>query len=174
MRYLFLLVTLVLVSCGNNKKVETPLEEGSTTTYYLIRHAEKDRSTTDNPSLMAKGKNRATHWATYFSTIPLDAVYSTDYNRTKETAAPTAKEKSLTIQLYNPDSLYDAAFQQETKGKTVLIVGHSNTTPALVNTIIGERKHQQISDTENGMLYKVVIPETGETVVTVEKIEMGN
>ena len=42
MRYLFLLVTLVLISCGNDKKDENTSEEEITTTYYLIRHAEKE------------------------------------------------------------------------------------------------------------------------------------
>ncbi len=172
MRYFLFLITLVFISCGNDKKEVTPSEEKTTTTYYLIRHAEKDRNTTDNPSLISKGKDRAKHWAKHFENIPLDAIYSTDYNRTRETAAPTAQSKALTVQLYNPDNLYNAEFQEATKGKTILVVGHSNTTPALVNTIVGENKYQQISDTENGMLYKVSISEMGETKVTIEKVEM--
>ena len=172
MRYLFLLVTLVFISCGSDKKDEKSLEEETKTTYYLIRHAEKDRTTTDNPGLITKGKDRAIKWATYFEDIPLDAVYSTDYNRTKETAAPTAKNKSLTVQLYNADNLYDAKFQEVTKGKTVLVVGHSNTTPAFANTIVGENRFPQISDTENGMLYKVVVSENGITTVTTDKVEL--
>lgn len=172
MRYLFILITLVFISCGNDKKDEKPLEEEITTTYYLIRHGEKDRTTAENPGLVEKGKDRAASWAKYFENIPLEAVYSTDYNRTKETAGPTAQSKSLSVQLYDADNLYDAEFQETTKGKTVLVVGHSNTTPALVNTIVGENKYPQISDAENGMLYKVVVSEKGETTVTIEKVEM--
>ncbi|WP_432411269.1 SixA phosphatase family protein [Rasiella sp. SM2506] len=172
MRYLLLFITLVFISCGTDKKEEKPVEESTLTTYYLIRHAEKDRNIADNPGLMAIGKERATHWANFFKDIPLEAVYSTDYNRTKETAAPIAKNKSLTVLLYNPDKLYDTEFQEATKGKNVLIVGHSNTTPSLVNTILGENKYPPISDTENAMLYKVVVSEKGETSVIIEKVEM--
>lgn len=172
MRYLFLLVTLVFFSCGNDKKEKKISEKGITTTYYLIRHAEKDRTGIENPGLTAKGKDRAMYWATHFENIPLDAVYSTDYNRTKQTATPTAESQSLPVQLYDTDNLYDAQFQETTKGKTVLVVGHSNTTPALVNTILGENKHESISDTENAMLYKVVVSEKKETTVEIDKVEM--
>tara|TARA_A100000171_G_scaffold53045_1_gene75786 strand:- start:8090 stop:8608 length:519 start_codon:yes stop_codon:yes gene_type:complete len=172
MRYIFLLVTLICISCGSDKKEEKSSEEETTTTYYLIRHAEKDRTTTNDPGLIAKGKERAIQWAAYFEEVPLDAVYSTDYNRTKETAAPTAKRKSLTVQVYNADNLYNTEFQEATKGKTILVVGHSNTTPALANTIVGENRFPQISDTENGMIYKVVVSENGITTVTTEKVEM--
>ena len=173
MRYVFLLIALVFISCGNDSKdSKTSENEEVTTTYYLIRHAEKDRATTDNPGLTVQGLKRSANWAKHFKDIELDAVYSTDYKRTLETAAPTAKSKSLTVQLYNAENLYDAAFKEATEGKTVLVVGHSNTTPALVNAILGEIKYQQISDTENGMLYKVVVPEGGETSVTVDKVDM--
>ena len=52
-----------------------------TTTYYLIRHAEKDRTnnTNRNPSLNTNGLLRAKRWAKHFEKIKLDAVYSTDY-----------------------------------------------------------------------------------------------
>ncbi len=172
MRYVLLLVTIILFSCGNDKKDEKLSETGITTTYYLIRHAEKDRTTADDPGLTAKGNERATFWATHFNEIPLDAVYSTDYNRTKQTATPTAKSKSLSVQLYYTDNLYDNQFQEATKGKTVLVVGHSNTTPAFVNTILGETRYQSISDTENGMLYKVVVSEKMDPTVEIEKVEM--
>ncbi len=173
MHYLFLLATLVFISCNDEKKeIKISEVKETTTTYYLIRHAEKDRATTEDPGLTEKGKERAMFWATYFENTPLDAVYSTNYVRTKETAAPTAQNKSLAVTLYDANNLYDASFQAATQGKTVLVVGHSNTTPELVNAILGEKKYDHISDTENGMLYKVLLPEMGETTVTVAKIEM--
>lgn len=172
MRYLLLLIVLVYTSCGSGTKDSKTLEEDNTTTYYLIRHAEKDRTAKENPGLTVKGNERAMHWATYFENIDLDAVYSTTYTRTKQTAAPTAKKKSLTVKFYSADSLYNEPFQLDTKGQVVLVVGHSNTTPAFVNAILGERKYPQIDDTENGLLYKVVVPENGKAIVTIEKVEI--
>ena len=44
-----------------------------------------------------------------------------------------------------------------TQGKTVLVVGHSNTTPQFVNKIIGEEKYPNMDDTDNGSLYIVTV-----------------
>jgi len=168
-----LLLSLMIVSCGSDsKKEKNTVEADATTTYYLIRHAEKNRSseTPDDPELMETGQIRANRWASYFEDIELDAVYSTDYKRTLQTAAPVAKQKGLAVQSYDPRKLYDSLFQRNTKGKAVLVVGHSNTTPAFVNTIIGENKYPSISDSENGMLYQVTLSKNGQAV-EINKIE---
>ena len=130
-----------------------------TTTYYLIRHAEKDRTNTTNknPNLNSDGVIRAEKWAKNFENIKLDAVYSTDYNRTQQTAAPTAKSKGLIVQSYNPSKMYDSIFKKNTKGKTVLVVGHSNTTPVFANTILGQKKYKNMADNDNASLYIVTV-----------------
>ena len=129
------------------------------TTYYFIRHAEKLRidKTDKNPNLNYNGYKRAEAWKDVFSNISFDAVYSTDYNRTKLTAKPTATSKNLPILLYNPNMMYSEAFQNNTKGKTVLVVGHSNTTNVFVNKILGIEKYNEINDNNNSNLYIVTI-----------------
>tara|TARA_B110000503_G_scaffold95319_1_gene143506 strand:+ start:127 stop:624 length:498 start_codon:yes stop_codon:yes gene_type:complete len=130
-----------------------------TTTYYFIRHAEKDRTnkTNRNPSLNTNGLLRAKRWAKHFEKIKLDAVYSTDYKRTQQTAAPTAKSKGLRVQSYTPSKIYDSIFKKNTKGKTVLIVGHSNTTPLFANTILGQKKYENMADNDNASVYIVTL-----------------
>lgn len=134
-------------------------QQETTTTYYLIRHAEKDRtdSTNQDPNLNEFGIARSKKWASYFKNIPLDAVYSTNYKRTLQTAKPTADDKNLNIISYNPIELYTPDFQKATHRKTVLIVGHSNTTPAFVNAILGEKKYEDMIDDDNGSLYIVTV-----------------
>ena len=129
------------------------------TTYYFIRHAEKLRidKTDKNPNLNFNGYKRAEAWKDVFSDVPFDAIYSTDYNRTKLTAKPTATSKNLPILLYNPNTMYSEAFQNNTKGKTVLVVGHSNTTNVFVNKILGIEKYNEIKDNNNSNLYIVTI-----------------
>lgn len=129
------------------------------TTYYFIRHAEKLRidKTDKNPNLNFNGYKRAEAWKDVFSDVPFDAIYSTDYNRTKLTAKPTATSKNLPILLYNPNMMYSEAFQNNTKGKTVLVVGHSNTTNVFVNKILGIEKYNEINDNNNSNLYIVTI-----------------
>jgi broad specificity phosphatase PhoE len=130
-----------------------------TTNYFFIRHAEKNRTdkANKNPNLTEKGNLRAIYWSEVFNSVKFDAVYSTNYNRTIQTAKPTAQKNNLEIQFYNPRDLYSADFQKQTKGKTVLIVGHSNTTPTFVNKVIGEEKYAQIDDSNNSNLYIVTI-----------------
>lgn len=129
------------------------------TTYYFIRHAEKQRTdkTNRNPDLNYKGVQRAERWKEVFSNVKFDAIYSTDYNRTKQTAKPTADSKKLPVLLYNPRKMYSEGFQNNTKGKTVLVVGHSNTTNAFANKVLGENKYPQIDDRNNANLYIVTV-----------------
>ena len=130
-----------------------------TTTYYFIRHAEKQRQNPDDkdPKLTFDGYKRAEGWKDVFQNIPLSAVYSTSYNRTKLTAKPTADSKKLPVLIYNPGNMYSESFQYNTKGKHVLVVGHSNTTPAFVNKVLGENMYKQIDDSNNSNLYIVTI-----------------
>lgn len=148
--FLLLIFTFsFLISCTSDE----------TTTYYLIRHAEKDRTdkANKNPNLNFEGEKRAQKWSEYFKEIDLDAVYSTDFNRTIQTATPTAKVQKLEIQRYEPSEMYDSIFQQTTLGKTVLVVGHSNTTPLFANKILGENKFEFMDDNDNASLYIITI-----------------
>jgi broad specificity phosphatase PhoE len=164
--YLIIVFTLLFSCNTTEKKTSDPKENSSITTYYFIRHAEKDRSDPDNPdpTLTEEGSARAEQWARYFDTITLDAVYATKYKRTYLTAAPTAQSKHLEVLPYDPSNLNDAAFQADTQQKKVLVVGHSNTTPAFVNKIIGVPKFKDMDDNDNSTLYVVEVHRTGKMV----------
>ena len=109
-------------------------------TIYLVRHAEKELSAAGsiNPSLTECGKARAKSLADFFEDIELDAVYSTDYLRTKNTAKPTAKKQDLEIEIYMPGKLEELALQLIRDKKNALIVGHSNTTGVLAGLLAGK------------------------------------
>ena len=85
------------------------------------------------------------------------SVYSTDYNRTKLTAKPTADSKNLPLLLYHPNDMYSESFQHETKGRSILVVGHSNTINVFANKVLGIEKYNQISDDNNSNLYIVTV-----------------
>jgi broad specificity phosphatase PhoE len=67
--------------------------------------------------------------------------------------------------------LFSEEFAHNTKGKTVLVVGHSNTTPAFVNAVLGEKKYDNIDDNNNANLYIVSISPSGEKLDTVLVID---
>jgi len=153
--FVFLLGLTLIISCQDNliryKQKET--------IFYLIRHAEKDRSNPENkdPSLTNKGIKRANNWASYFDTITLNSIYTTDYLRTKQTVFPMSKLKNITPKIYSPDELDINKFIKINQGKRVLISGHSNTTPHMVNKLIRESKYSNMLDSDNKSLYIVNI-----------------
>ena len=156
---LFFLALFCITSSFKKDNKTYPTQNLETSTYYFIRHAEKDRTDNSdkNPYLTEKGRSRANHWSEILGNVKFDVVYSTDYNRTKETAQPTANKNNLDIKLYDPKQVDAKLFMKENNGKTVLIVGHSNTTPAFVNSIIGQKKYKDIDDNNNGNLYIVTV-----------------
>lgn len=151
-----IVLSFSIISCGDNFGTVKQKRE---TTFYLIRHAEKDRSNPDeqNPNLTAKGIERSIHWASYFDSIPLNSIYTTNYNRTKETITPVSESKGITPKIYSPNELDIEQFIQANYGKSVLISGHSNTTPNMVNKILGEEKFSDMSDSDNKSLFVIKV-----------------
>jgi broad specificity phosphatase PhoE len=156
-----LILFLALTTAFQIQSQETETKDTTTTTYYLIRHAEKDRTdkTNKDPHLTEAGNVRAENWATILKEVKFDMVYSTNYNRTKETATPTAKANTVKVRFYDPRDMKIKEFMANTKGKNVLVVGHSNTTPMFTNGLLGEKKYNMIADDNNANLYIVTITE---------------
>lgn len=117
-------------------------------TWYFVRHFEKQLG--DDPSLTKTGKARAEALTAFFSDKPLNHVYSTDYNRTRETAAAVAAQKSVDLQSYDPRNLVEFATQIKTLNH-VLVVGHSNTTPELLRLMGGQDIN--IEESDYGVVY---------------------
>jgi len=148
---------IFLQSCKEEQPIADSTEDTGVTTFYLIRHAEKDRSNPDDadPELNQKGLGRAMHWAEVLRDANIDAIYSTDYFRTSMTAAPTSVKYNIDVQYYDPRTLDLAQFKADNLNKNVLVVGHSNTTPQMVNMLLNEEKYQALDDSENGALFVV-------------------
>lgn len=90
-----------------------------------------------------------------------DLIYSSDYKRTKSTAQKVADDQGKEVLLYDSSKLNDKGFQQKTKGKTVLVVGHSNSNPEFVNYIIEEERYKDIDEKEHGSLFIVTVHPDG-------------
>lgn len=154
--------SVILGFTSPSEQMEKDIQD-PVSTYYLIRHAEKDRSDSSNrnPDLNDAGKLRAEKWAEVLKDVKFDAVYSTNYNRTRQTAKPLADLNKLEISSYDANNLFDKDFKKATSGKTVMVVGHSNTTPQFANAILGEKKYEDIDDSENGALFIVQVQADG-------------
>lgn len=136
--------------------IQVTLSQKTITQYYFIRHAEKADSS-KNPDLSEKGLERAQEWKALFSEINFDAVYSTNFNRTLQTIQPIVAGNNQLLKIYNPKMIDVELFKKETHGKTILIVGHSNTVPNMVNQIIKENKYVDIAENQFGNLYIITL-----------------
>jgi broad specificity phosphatase PhoE len=127
-------------------------------TIYLVRHSEKDLTSSrpSDPPLTACGKERSVNLSNFLKDVPLDAVYSSNYSRTKNTALPTAKSKGLEITIYNPEELETFSKQLLKSKQDALVVGHSNTTGVLAGILVDEEIGEFNLDIYD-RIYQVVI-----------------
>jgi len=125
-----------------------------------VRHAEKV-DTSKDPDLSAAGKKRAQVLDQTIRNASLNHVHSSDFIRTRKTAAPAAKRHGVKIQLYNPRDLPKLVKKIRKQGGRHLVVGHSNTTPALVKLLGGEPSTEIDEPREYDRLYIVTIGADG-------------
>lgn len=132
---------------------------------FLVRHAEKVDSSRD-AALSAAGRERAQLLASMLRDSGLEAVHSTDYLRTRDTAGPTAALQGLEVELYDASDLAGFLAGVRAEGGRHLVVGHSNTTPAAVQLLGGDPGPPIDEADEYDRLYLVTIDPDG-TVRTV-------
>lgn len=135
----------------------------STTTVFVVRHAERAAGADPDPPLSVAGQLRAGRLAQSFgATDPrfgLQAIIVTELRRTQETARPLANALGIPV-IVVPASDPAAAARRaldEYAGQRVLIIGHSNTVPVIVKELSGERV-PDLAETDFATLYVVSRP----------------
>jgi broad specificity phosphatase PhoE len=128
----------------------------------LVRHAEKAAEPAADPPLTPAGEARARDLLNAVRDANVSAIITTQYARTKSTAQPTASALGLTPQVVNAQSTPTdvAAAIHQHAGHTVLVVGHSNTIPAIVEAL-GAKRPAPICDAVYDNLYVVTIDGAG-------------
>jgi broad specificity phosphatase PhoE len=120
---------------------------------YLVRHAER-ADATDDPPISPAGEQRALLLADMLRDADLTHIYTTDFLRTRQTVAPIASRERLEPAVY--DGVGDLAdLLRATPGRH-LVVGHSNTLPALVGSLGGE-SHGSIGLDEYDRFYVLTL-----------------
>ncbi len=122
---------------------------------YLVRHAEKSSQPANDPDLTDMGKERAQDLATILAGKGIKAIYSTNYRRTQQTAAPLAEKRTLAIQTYAPDTAVHLVKSALEAKRNTLIVGHSNTLLPLLNKLGLKPSMKEITDTEYDHLFVI-------------------
>jgi len=103
-----------------------------TTKYYIVRHAERLDNSADSP-LSDTGVTRANILRDSLLNKGIDQIFASTFLRTQQTAQPLATALGVQLTLYRPDTTAGLiARLKKIGGKNVLVVGHSNTVPELV------------------------------------------
>jgi len=133
----------------------------------LARHAEKATTPADDPPLTEAGRARAQALATAVRSAGLGAVIVTPLARTRATAAPSAQAFGLTpieVPVRGGIAEHVAAVAAQVRalppGTAVLVVGHSNTIPAIV-TALGGPTLPELCDNQYSVLYVMSLPAEG-------------
>jgi broad specificity phosphatase PhoE len=146
MRYFCSVFLLFLFSCKS-------------TTYFIVRHAEKEGNGTmmrSDPPLTAEGEKQAIDLKNYLQNKSIKTIYSTNYARTVATAEPTRQLFGVNLKTYDPrnnQQLVDE-LKKITDGN-VLVVGHSNTLDDVVNGLMDESKMTDLDESEYGNVFIV-------------------
>jgi phosphohistidine phosphatase SixA len=130
---------------------------------YLVRHAEK-ADTGKDPELTDIGKERAEELSRFLKDAGITNIWTTDYKRTRETAGPIAARTRVKVEVYDPAKLGEFATKLKSMPGRHLVVGHSNTTPGLVQALGGD-PGQPMPDSEYDRFYIVTL---GQNIGTIQ------
>jgi broad specificity phosphatase PhoE len=138
------------------------------TVVVIVRHAEKAADDPKDPTLSEAGQARAEALAKALQGLPLSAADATPYRRTRLTAAPAAKACGIEVTVREANAANNAtyatdlahAIRQGVPGRNILVVGHSNTVPELVQALTGVAP-APMADTEYDRIYVVTLPADG-------------
>ena len=152
-----LLVLLVTSGLSLQARAQDP-----PTVVVVVRHAEKAATPANDPPLTEAGVARAKALAAVLAGADVQAVISTPLIRTRETARPSAEARGLTIETVPlaatvaEHAAAVASAVRKHRGKTVLVVGHSNTVAAII-AALGGPNMPDLCDTEYSKLFTLIL-----------------
>ena len=139
------------------------LEQRSTTTIMIVRHAEVEVGV-DNPGLSPAGRIRVNELMRVVGDIDVtdsvDAVFATRWRRTQETGEPLALWVNQPLQILDLNNLSKVSeiLQTEYKGQVVLLVVDAEDIQPLVKELEGSKVLKPIAETEHDSIYLLTVP----------------
>ena len=137
---------------------------------FVVRHAERADTAggppppgmmANDPPLSAAGNERAKRLATLLASADVKHIFTTEFARTKQTAAPLAEANQVKGSVGSSKDTAAMAAQIRSAAGNALVVGHSNTVPEILKQL-GITQPISIAETEYDNLFVVVRPATGE------------
>ena len=129
----------------------------SQSTVFIVRHAEKADDSKD-AELSEAGRARAEVLANMLRDSNISVIYTTEFKRTQQTAAPLAKALGLTVTTLPAENQAALVAKLRTSTATSLVVGHGNTIPNIIKAL-GVTEPVNIPDSDYDNLFVVVLAE---------------
>ncbi|HEX8574098.1 MAG TPA: phosphoglycerate mutase family protein [Allosphingosinicella sp.] len=105
--------------------------------FYVMRHLQKAEG--PDPALSEEGQANARRLIGLFAADPPRTIYVSTTRRARETAAPLARKLRLKLRSYDPADTPGLVARVLADKGPVLVVGHSNTVPEIVERLGGDR-----------------------------------
>jgi broad specificity phosphatase PhoE len=141
--------------------------EAQPATVILVRHAERATAPAADPTLTDAGTQRAVDLATTLAAARVTTIITTHLQRTRLTAKPLADSSKVTpimVRAGGPTQAHvdsvATVVRSRPAGEVVLVVGHSNTIPAIVGAL-GGPKLADLCDTEYATLFILEFASSG-------------
>ena len=141
-----MLLLAALAACA------TVAPEPASPSYYVMRHLQKGEGS--DPGLTEEGRLNAERLIPLLADDRPAAIYASATRRAQETAAPLAQKLGLTPKIYDPRDTAGLVERVKAEAGTVLVVGHSNTVPEIVERLGGARP-APLAETDYGDVWRV-------------------
>jgi len=102
---------------------------------FVVRHTEKATAGGNDPELSPAGHKRADALAQILKDSQITAVFVTEFKRTQETAAPTARAAHLSPIVLPANDVPGLVAKLRALNGNALVVGHGNTIPDLMKAL---------------------------------------
>jgi broad specificity phosphatase PhoE len=101
----------------------------------IVRHAEKVTNGGSDPDLSSAGRTRADALARILKDSGITGIFTSEFKRTQETAAPTATSAQLTPTVVAAKDTAALVAKLHQLNGNALVVGHGDTIPNLVKAL---------------------------------------
>lgn len=138
----------------------------------VVRHAEKADDGTRDPALTQEGRSRARALADALDQAKIGGLIASQYRRTQQTLAVLAEQRGLDVTVIaaasgdigaHVDAVAEAVFEPDASG-IMVIAGHSNTVPLIVEALSGKRI-APIGEGEYDQLFILLPADSGMNVI---------
>ena len=102
---------------------------------FIVRHTEKANTGGKDPDLSVQGQKRADALAHILKDSQITSVFVTEFKRTQETAAPTARAANVSPTVVPANDIGVLVEKLRALNGNALVVGHGNTIPDLLKAL---------------------------------------